>query len=138
MRNFDLTTMALKILGMLLIITLPIRPALIAAAVLVFADLILGVWASLKEGKPFTSTGLRRTIVKMLAYEVAIFIGFLLQTYLLQDMAVVNVITGLIGVTEGKSLFENIHRLTGIDFWGAIISKLNLPDNKLNPPDDKK
>jgi formate hydrogenlyase subunit 4 len=139
MRSIDLSALALKFIGWIAIVLLPIKPALIAVALLVFADFFTGVWASVKEGKPLTSTGFRRTVMKSLAYEAAIIFAFVLQTYLLEGMPVVNVITGLIGVTEGKSFFENIRRITGIDFWTQIISKLNMPDAKLpKPPDEKK
>lgn len=136
MKNIDFMGIALKVLGWALIITLPIRPALIAVSVLVFADLVSGLWASLKEKKKITSTGLRRTVNKMLGYESAIIVAFILETYLLDGLPVVKVITGLVGVTEGKSLFENLTRITGINFWDALISKLNIEDLK-NPKDDK-
>ncbi len=137
MKNIDFAGLALKFLGWLLIITLPVRPALIAVTLLIFIDFISGVWASYKEKKPITSNGFRRTIVKMLAYQSAILVSFLLETYLLDGIPMVKVITGLIGITEGKSFFENIRRITGIDFWSQLISKLNLEDIK-NKTDENK
>lgn len=119
----------MKILGVILVVTLPIRSTLIAVSLLVMADLITGMWASLKEGRKITSTRLRRTVVKTLAYQSAIVVAFLLETYLISDMPIVKVVSGLIGLTEGKSFFENLRRITGIDFWGQILSKLNMPEN---------
>jgi phage-related holin len=130
MENINVTGWLLKIGGMVLVITLPIRPALIAISLLVFADMLTGIWASLKEGKSVTSSGLRRTVTKTLTYQAAIIFAFIMQTYLLEGMPIVNVVTGLIGVTEGKSFFENIKRINGIDFWAMIVSKVNLPDIK--------
>jgi hypothetical protein len=137
MRSFHLSGLLFKFLAWFMVFILPIRPALIAAAALVFADLISGVWASLKEGNKLTSSGLRRSVIKLLSYMSAIVMGFVIENYLLDGMPVVKTITGLIGVTEGKSFFENLRRITGIDFWSELISKLNLPDVKRNPDEPK-
>jgi phage-related holin len=118
-----------------LVLLAPIRPALIAATALVLADLVCGVWASIKEKKKITSNGFRRTVNKILGYYLAIIAAFILETYLLPDMPILKGVTALIGLTEGKSLFENIDRITGINFWGFIQSKLNMDDIK-NPKDD--
>ncbi len=136
MRDLDLSGVLVKFISLLFIVTLPIRPALIAVSVLVLADLITGLWASVKEKKKITSSRLRRTVVKGLAYQSAIVIAFVIETWLLDGVPVVKVITGLIGVTEGKSFFENIHRITGIDFWSELISKLHMPDVKDKPKDE--
>lgn len=119
-----------KLLGWVCILLLPIKAALVAVSLLVFADFVTGIWASIKQKKMITSHGFRRTVIKTLAYQSAIIVAFILETYLLDGIPVVKVVTGLIGVTEGKSFFENIHRITGIDFWSELISKLNLTDIK--------
>ncbi len=130
MKGLDVSGLLMKFFALLLVITLPIRPALIAATVLTLADFISGLWASLKEKKKITSSGMRRTVIKILAYYSAIIVAFVLETYLMQELPVVKVVTGLIGLTEAKSFFENLNRITGIDFWGEIISKLNMDDIK--------
>jgi hypothetical protein len=92
--------------------------------------MITGMWASKKEKKKITSSRMRRTVIKLLAYQFAIIFAFILETWMLDGLPVVNVITGLIGLTEGKSFFENIRRISGVDFWSEILSKLNMPDVK--------
>jgi phage-related holin len=133
----DFYGLVLKFIGVLLVVTLPIRPALIAVSLLVLIDFLTGIAASYKEGRRITSGGFRRTVVKTLVYQTAILVAFMIETWLLEGVAVVKVITGLIAITEGKSFFENIYRLTGINFWNEIISKLNMPDNSAKPPSDK-
>lgn len=137
MKGIDFSAIALKVFYFLLVISMPIRPALIAATVLVLVDMGSGIWASLKEKKKITSTGFRRTVNKILGYYLAIIAAFILETYLMPDTPIIKGVTALIGLTEGKSLFENIHRITGIDFWGQILAKLNMDDLK-NPKDDQK
>jgi phage-related holin len=137
MKNIDFTGLALKFVGWLLIVTLPVRPAIVAVSVLAIADFITGVWAAIKEKKPITSHGFRRTLAKMIAYQSAILVAFVLETYLLDGLPVVKVITAMVGITEGKSFFENMFRITGIDFWSQVISKLNLEDVKSKSQDKK-
>lgn len=137
MKNIDFLALVMKVVGWISVITLPIRPALIAISVLTMADFFSGIWASIKENKPITSNGLSRTVKKILSYQLVIVTSFVIETYLLQEMPVVKVVSGFIAITEGKSFFENIRRITGIDFWTYMISKLNLEDVKNQSSDEK-
>lgn len=101
----------------------PIKAVMIATGALIFIDLITGIWRALKAKEKITSNGLRRTITKLAAYQLTIVTGFILQTYLLPEVPMVKLITALIGVTEGKSVLENISTITGVDF-SEIIMKL--------------
>lgn len=134
----SLVALVAKFCALLVVVLMPIRPALVAVSVLVVADFITGLWASKKEGKPITSAGLKKTVVKTLAYQSAIVIAFVLETYLLDGMPVIKVVTAMIGLTEGKSFFENMHRITGIDYWSEFLKRLQgdtvktLPSSKEN------
>jgi phage-related holin len=125
-----------KFISVVFLMLLPIRDAVIAVSLLVIADFITGIWASIKEKKQITSYGFRRTIAKTLAYQGTIVVSFLIEQYMLEGVPVVKVITTLIALTEGKSFFENIHRITGLDFWGIALTKIqgqatkNLPKAK--------
>jgi hypothetical protein len=134
MKNLDVYSILMKGLSLLLVVLMPIRHALIAALLLILADLCSGIWASFKEKRKITSHGLRRTVMKVIAYESAILVSFLLEQYLLDGVPLVKIISGFIGITEAKSFFENLKRITGIDFWSQIISKINLTDYKNEPP----
>lgn len=115
---------SLKFLSMLILVLLPVQPIMMAVSVLVMADFITGVWASAKEGQRITSNGLKVTVTKTLAYQAAIVVAFVLESYLIPDMPVVKTVAGLIGITEGKSFFENLRRITGIDFWSVAMKKV--------------
>lgn len=129
--KFDVSGMFLKFIAWLLIVTLPIRPAGIAVMCLVFADLISGLLASKKIGKPITSSGLRRTVSKLLIYEIALVVAMMLEQYLLEGgLPVIKTVGAMIGVTEAKSFFENLHIITGVDFWAYVTSKVDLPNVK--------
>jgi hypothetical protein len=126
----QILALSLKFFSMLFLILLPIRSVMIAVSILVVADLISGIGASLKEKQKITSNALRRTVVKTLAYQASVIISFVIETYLLEGMPVVKVVAGLIAVTEGKSFFENMHRITGIDFWSEILEKVHASNEK--------
>lgn len=138
MKNLDfIWSLLLKVSSFLFLLLLPIRSSLVAVFALVLLDAASGVWAAYKEGKPITSSGFRRTLVKILAYESAILAAFILETYLMDGVPMVKAVSGLIGLTEGKSFFENFKRVTGIDLWSQVLSKLNMQDIK-NNSDEKK
>jgi hypothetical protein len=126
-----------KFLSMLVLTLVPIHSVLIAVSVLVVADLATGIWASLKEHKPITSAGLRRTVVKTFAYQASVIMAFVIETYLLQGVPIIKVVAGLIAMSEGKSFFENLYRITGIDFWSAILVRIHGGSIKILPDDEK-
>ncbi len=134
----QMLSLTIKFVTMLLLVLAPVKSIMVAALALVIADLITGLWASKKEGTPITSNALRRSVMKTLTYQSAIIISFILETYLLDGMPVVKVVAGLIGITEGKSFFENIHRITGIDFWSEILNKVQATKAKSIPSKRRK
>lgn len=125
-----------KILAGISLMLLPIQASLIVVFGLVMADLIVGVWASYKEGYVINSRSLRRTISKLLVYEVSIIMAFMIETHLL-DYPITKAITGLIGLIESKSFFENLYRITKVDFLRIVIDKFQLVYDKLAPSSSK-
>jgi hypothetical protein len=105
------------ILVVLWVWLVPIRPALITIMALPIADLILGLMSAKKKGTPITSSGLKRTVAKILMYEVAVTLAFVTQSYLTGDfIPAVHIVAGLIGVTELKSCLEHLDELSGKSF----------------------
>lgn len=103
----------------------PVHTMMIAVGVMIGLDLATGIWRAKKDGEKLTSHGLRRTITKVIAYQIAIITAFVMQKHLMADLIpVTNLVGGLIAVTEGKSVFENLSRITGIDFWNALKERL--------------
>lgn len=104
----------------------PIKSAVIAVIVLTVADLITGIIAARKRGEQITSAGFARTIVKIAVYQVATLCAFLAQKYLVLDvMPICTLVTSLIGLTELKSVLENLDSISGGSFFSALITKLN-------------
>lgn len=104
----------------------PIKPAVITVMVLTIIDLITGVIAAKRRQEPITSAGFGRTIVKILVYEAATLCAYLAQKYLVLDiMPVCTLVTSLIGITELKSVLENLDSISGGSFFSSLITKLN-------------
>jgi hypothetical protein len=62
------------------------------------------------------------------------------ERYMVPDVPMVKTLTALIALVEVKSFFENVHSITGIDYWTMILDKIQgaRPDIKLPKQDDKK
>lgn len=117
---------------MLLAILAPIKAVMITVGVLIFVDLISGTWAAKKRNEPITSAAFRRTLSKMLIYQVAVISGFLVEHYILQgDIPVSKIIAGFIGLVELKSVLENGNTILGTDVFKALIAKLGSKNDTL-------
>jgi phage-related holin len=116
-----------------ILVFLPIKATLITVMVLVGVDFVTGVLAARKAGKPITSAGFKRTVVKLFVYELVVMLGFLTEQYLTGDMVpVTKILGGLIGLTELKSVLENAQALTGIPIIQLLIDKLNRSEKDIN------
>jgi hypothetical protein len=107
----------------------PIKPMLMTAMILLLIDLITGIWAALKRQEKIESAKLGRSITKFFLYNLAIITGFLMETYMSIDfIPLVKISCALIALTEGKSIFENISSITGVNFLDKLKSHLNKKD----------
>lgn len=122
-----LTALAMSIA----MVFMPIKATLITVMVLTVADLISGIMASRKEGKKITSSGLKRTIIKTTVYELVVMLGFLTEQFMTGDaLPIVKILAGFIGLTELKSVLENVERISGMSIIKMLIEKLNQTDKK--------
>lgn len=103
----------------------PAKSMLITCLLLIVLDWATGVWAAKKTAKPITSAGFRRTLSKIFIFEIAVLVGFLVQTYLLANtIPISNIIAGFVGMTELLSIMENLNRASGNNLLKALIDKL--------------
>lgn len=116
----------------LLAIFAPAKSMILASLVMVLIDLLTGLIAARKRQEPITSSGLKRTIIKIAVYEVAILLAFLAETYLILDvLPVAKVVSSFVGITELKSIYENLNEIGGGDLLKSLISKLNGPNDQV-------
>lgn len=103
----------------------PIKPVLLTVLVLVILDFVTGVYAATKQKLPVTSAGFKRTVGKLLMYEFAICVAFLVHQYLTGDMLPAEkLIAGMVGLTELKSILENLDIISGQNFFELILARI--------------
>lgn len=113
----------------------PIRPALLSILLLPLVDLTLGLIAAYRAKRPITSSGIKRTVAKVLIYQVAALLAFCVETYLTGGwVPAVRMVTGLIGVTELKSCLEHLDELGGSPLFASLLKKL-APGHPEDPTD---
>jgi predicted membrane-bound spermidine synthase len=95
----------------------PIHGLMLAVGFLIVFDTITGVIAAYRSGQEIRSSGFSRVIVKLFVYQGLIMSGFLMETLILPELGlpIVKLLAGVIGLTEFKSLIENIEKITGVD-----------------------
>ena len=109
----------------------PIKTLIIACGVIILADTITGMMAAKKRGEKINSAEMRRSLSKMVVYQIAIISGFVLQKYMLEDLIpVAKVVGGVIGMVEFKSILENVSTIAGQDILQMVIDKLGSKNAK--------
>jgi hypothetical protein len=103
----------------------PIHALIIAVSVLILADFITGILAAIRRKEKVSSASMRRTISKLIVYQIAIITGFVLETYLLSSIfPVAKLVAGVIGLVEFKSILENANCILGGHIFTAVLEKL--------------
>jgi len=112
----------------LISMVIPLAPFLIFTIILVLFDLWTGTKAARKRGEQLHSKGFRRTIEKIKTYFIVIFLAKgLMEVFFVPkgiEFDLVYIVSGLIALSEAKSIFENAYTITGVDFWKQIGDKL--------------
>jgi hypothetical protein len=125
-----------KVVALLVLFTRPAHDAMIAVIVLIAADFIVGVWASLRRGEKFVR---RHTITrKLFPYQVAVVCALYIEEKFFSGIPLMKAVAGFIAMAEGKSIFENLGTITGLDFWSVIRERLQptvrKDEGKTPPP----
>lgn len=115
----------------ILLVFAPIKAVLLTTFALVFVDLIAGIWAAVQRGEKITSSGLKRTLIKLFVYEVAVMAAFLCETYLTGAIVPLSkIVSGFVGLTELKSLIESLNELSGGSVLKGLVEKLGSVKDK--------
>lgn len=109
----------------LITVFIPVESAILTTFALILVDLVVGILAARKQKIPVTSEGIKRTVGKILLYETAICLGFLVQQYLTGELfPACKLITALVGLVELKSILENLDVVSGTNTFKAILSRI--------------
>ena len=108
----------------------PIHAVMITVGVLIFADLFTGIWAATRRNETISSAVMRRTISKLILYQIAIVSGWLLEFYILESVIpITKLVASIIGMVEFKSILENVTSITGVKFKD-LIKKLGSDNDR--------
>ncbi len=104
----------------------PVYAAVSATLGLIVVDLVTGMMASYKRGEPIVSSKIKITVVKLLVYEISIILAWVVGEYLVgPSIPVLSVVSSVIGITEFKSILENINTLSGGGMLSAILDAIS-------------
>jgi len=109
----------------------PIHMVMITVGFLIFADLFTGIWAAKKRNEKISSAALRRTVSKIVIYQLAVISGFMLEINILNSvLPVAKIVGGTIGMFEFKSMLENCNHIVGGDIFKLVLKKLGSENDK--------
>jgi len=113
----------------------PIKMVIITVGFLILADLLTGIWAAKSRGEKISSSIMRRTISKIVIYQLAVISGFMLEMHILDSLVpVAKIVAGVIGMVEFKSILENSGHIVGGDVFKLILKKLGSENDPINKP----
>lgn len=109
----------------------PIQTVLATVGILLLVDLVTGIWAAAKRKEKLSSAVMRRTISKMVVYQLAVISGFLLEHYILDGVIPISkIVAGVIGMVEFTSILENSNTIVGGNVFRSILRKLGSENDK--------
>jgi hypothetical protein len=119
----------LEVLALSLIsVFAPIQAVILTVFALVVGDLITGIAAARARGEPIVSSKMKRTVAKLFLYELALLLAFATEKYLISDMLPVSkLVSSIIGITELKSVLENLDTINGESIFTSLVKKLASP-----------
>lgn len=122
----------------LLAVFAPIKAILFVTGFLIFADLLSGTLAAKKRGEKISSAGFRRTVSKILIYNLAVISGFLVETYMVEGLLPISkLIAGVIAMVELKSILENLNSINGTDIFKTILTNLGSHNETIKQQADQ-
>ena len=120
---------SLQLLAVVSAFFLPITGILFLIGFSILVDTITGIWKAKKLKIKITSRGLSAIISKLMLYEVAVILFYLIDRFILNDIILVffsiplmlTKILALVLVSiEVMSISENYKAVKGIDLWQAM------------------
>lgn len=112
-----------SILATCIAFMMPIHTLIIGVGALILLDTIAGLYRAFKLKQSITSKKFGHIISKILLYNIAIISGYILQWIIGIDVLPISkLIASVIGLTEIKSILENVNEITGIDLWKFVMN----------------
>ena len=120
---------SLQLLAVVSTFFLPITGILFLIGFAIVIDTITGIWKAKKLNIPITSRKLSAIISKLMLYEVAVILFYLIDRFILNDIILVffsiplmltKILSLVLVSIEVISISENYKAVKGIDLWQAM------------------
>ncbi len=109
---------------------LPIHGLMLGVGVLIFADTVTGITKAFRKRRKISSRRGRATIGKFLIYQLVVISGFALDRLAENDTPLIaKALAIAIGLTEMKSIAENVKEITGLDIYQIVMEKFKPKDD---------
>lgn len=104
---------------------IPVKPLILTVGVCIFIDTIMGIYRAKKQKKAITSRALSQVVTKMVLYQGALILFFVIEKYMLTDfvtyfvninMFITKIVAAVLCGIEILSIEENIKLATGVDY----------------------
>ena len=114
------------VVGIVLSFLMPIIPLILTVGGAIALDTITGVYRSYKTKEVITSRKLSVIVSKMLLYQLALVLFFVIETYVLQDiigaftsipLILTKLVTTVLLFIELTSINENYKDISGVNVW---------------------
>ena len=105
----------------------PVSVVILWMLIFIFADMLAGMYASLKEGKHLESHKMQKTVVKVITYSTSIVLLHGLDTYMVTFMecGLAKIGATIICGIELYSILENFYRATGNEVF-KVLTRFTL------------
>lgn len=122
-----------KVFLIILAFLVPIKPLILTVGICIAADTIIGIWRAKKMKEKITSRKLSNIISKMLLYQGAVILFFMIETWILGDIIglftkIPLLLTKLVACTlvyiELKSVDESYEIIHGYSIWDKFKEML--------------
>lgn len=122
----NLKIAASAIIAIIIAFLMPIVPLIIVVGMFIIADTLIGIWRSVKTKQRITSKRLSNIVSKMVLYQAAIILFFVMEKYILVDIIgyfvkiqwfLTKVMACVLCSIELKSIDESIQDVLGVSIW---------------------
>jgi hypothetical protein len=127
----DFKKFGLELLISCLSVLVGVKSILVVVGILLFFDMLTGVWAALVKQEEIHSKKLGHTVTKMIIYQITIISAFLIEKYIITQIPITEVVAGFLALVELKSISENVLIITGLDFFNAIKQFLHRESGRV-------
>ena len=113
----------------------PATPLFITASLLIISDFVFAIWRCHRTGVTITSRKMSNIIPKLLLYNIAILLSYLVEVYVLdKSIPLSKLAVGVIAMVEGKSIDESFKLLFGYSIYETMMKRIRRPQESETKP----